>query len=253
MTKKGEKRDKKTKKDKKGKTDKKEKSYNKEASAVAKPQKGGTHPVSGEARDDEATVLDDDVGSAESRHEAGTKDESAHSSDKSEYEPSDDDKAAQSEQQISKERAKFRGARPDPGDSSDESSSPDNSAAQTRPHGSAVANHSKRQKAAVAASSSTRSAVAEPSSIGSTVVSSSQASLVKDADGEWYGRRDAHQNFGGFGANDAKGFRERQKKRGSPNQRNRELHLPQSVLMVDRNCEADVLDDLLFGQSAKNP
>ena len=245
----GEQRDKKKKKDKK---EKKEKRCKKEASAVAEPREGGTHQASVEARDDEATVLEDDVESAESRHAAGTKDEPAHASDKSEYEPSDDDKAAQSEQHSSKERAKFRRARPDPGDSADESSSPDNSAAQTRPHGSAVANHSKRQKAAVAASSSTRSAVAEPSSIGSTVVSPSRASLVKDVDGEWYERRDTHQNLGGFGAKDARAFRERQKRRGDPNQRNHELHFPQSLWMVDRDCAADEIDEKLFGPSAKN-
>ena len=96
------------------------------------------------------------------------------------YEPSDDDKEAQRELQRTKDRAKFRGARPDLGDSSDGQSSPHNSplkdarqkskddndkllkwvrrqskelhrsikaarnpAATKRPHGSAVANRSK--------------------------------------------------------------------------------------------------------------
>ena len=247
---------------------------------MAKPGKGGTHPVSLEEKDDQPS--DGDVDRAERKHVAGTKDESAQYSDASEYEPSDDDddEDAQREQQRSKERAKFRGARPDRGDSSAEPSSCTASplkdarqkatalsrdikaardpTAQKRPHGSAVANHSKRGGAAVAASSSSSSAVAAPSSIGSTVVSSDKRQrnperLVNDLEGEWYGRRDAHQNLGGFGANDARAFRERQKRRGNPNQRNRELHFPQSVWMVDRDCPTEEIDAQIFGPSAKNP
>ena len=79
----------------------------KKASAVAKPGKGGTHPVSVEEKDDQPS--DGDVDRAERKHVAGTKDESAQYSDASEYEPSDDDddEDAQREQQRSKERAKF--------------------------------------------------------------------------------------------------------------------------------------------------
>ena len=247
------KKEKKHPKDKKVKKEKKEKREKKEASAVATPPKDGMHKVSVDARDDEP--LEDHVERLKPPHDAGTKDDATRSSTKSEYEASEDDEETQDEQQCNKDVAKFRGARPDHGDSSDESSAPDNTAAQARPRGSAVANRSKRQEAAVAASASRGSAVAEPSSIGPPVVSSARASSVKDSDGDWYGRRDAHQNLnlGGFGANDARAFRERQKRKGDPNQRNRELHMPQSVWMVDKDCPAEVIDEGIFGKNAKNP
>ena len=270
-----EKKEKKDKKDKKEKKEKKEKRENNDASAVATPPsavatppKDGVHPVSVEEREDEPGA--DDVEQEEPRNEAGTKEDATRSADESyEYESLYDDEEGEEEdeQQCNKERAKFRGARPDSGDSSDESSSRADSsmkdarrtatalsreikaaratAAKTRPRGSAVAEPSSKRSTVV---SSARAS----SSIGSTVVSSARASSVKDTDGEWYGKRDGHQNWG-FGANDSRAFRERQKRKGNPNQRDAEIHMPQSVWVVDRDCPAEVIDAGIFGENAKHP
>ena len=263
-----EKKEKNEKQIKKEKKEKKEKRENKDASAVATPPKDGVHPVSIEARDDEPGA--DDVDREEPRNEAGTREDATRSADESYYSCYEDEEA-EDEQHCNNERAKFRGAGPDDGDSSDESSSRGDSplkdarrsatalsreikaardtAAKTRPHGSAVAEPSSIGSTVV---SSARAS----SSIGSTVVSSARASSVKDSDGEWYGRRDGHQNLGGlggFGANDSRAFRERQKRKGSPNQRDGELHMPQSVWMVDRDCPAEVIDAGIFGENAKHP
>ena len=125
--------------------------------------------------------------------------------------------------------------------------------------GSDVANPRRRYKgSAVAEPSSKSSAVAEPSSKGSAVVSSDKRRScperrVRDKEADWYGRRDAHQNFGGIGDNSVRSFRDRQKRKGDPNQRNAELHFPQSVWMVDRDCPAEEIDEQIFGKSAKHP
>ena len=289
----GEKSEKKYETDKKEKQNektrnarKKKKSEKPEASAVAKPTDDGVSKVSVEEKDDQPS--DDAVDWADQKHEAGdqkheagTKDESAQYTDGSEYEPSVDDNEGQRERQRKKEHAKFRRAKPDLGDSSDESSSPPSSpmkgarqkakelsrdikaardpATQKRSHGSSVANPSKRayKNPAVAASSSQSSAVAATSSKVSTVVSSDKDRLtpkrVNDLEGDWYGKRDMFQNLSGIGNNDSRAFRERQQRRGEPNQRNRELHFPQSVWMVDRDCPAAEIDERIFGETAKNP
>ena len=74
-----------------------EKSEKNKASAVAKPKGGKTHDVSVDERDDQPS--DDIPDWADSKHEAGTKDESAQSSGSSEYESSssDDDKEEERE------------------------------------------------------------------------------------------------------------------------------------------------------------
>ena len=97
-----------------------EKSEKNKGSAVAKPKGGKTHDVSVDERDDQPS--DEVPDWADSKHEAGTKDESAQSSGSYSYESaSDDGKEEERDRQLEKEYAKFRGARPDHSDGSDES------------------------------------------------------------------------------------------------------------------------------------
>ena len=74
-----------------------EKSEKAEASAVAKPKGGKTHDVSVDERDDQPS--DDIPDWADTKHEAGTKDESAQSSGSSEYESSSDDGKEEEEEE----------------------------------------------------------------------------------------------------------------------------------------------------------
>ena len=79
-----------------------EKSEKAEASAVAKPKGGKTHDVSVDERDDQPS--DELPEWADSKHEAGTKDESAQSSGSSDYESSSDDgKEEERDRQLEKE------------------------------------------------------------------------------------------------------------------------------------------------------
>ena len=207
-----------------------------EASAVAKPRKGGGIPVSIDARDDEPS--EERVGRAAKHRRAGTKDEAAESSDKSEYEPTDDDDDDEETEEDEAQREQS-------GSSSDESSSTPLATARQ-----AAAELSRGSKTATTAAASSRSsAVAEPE-----VVPSRQAPLVNDVAAEWFGKRDAHQHLGSVGgAMDTRAFRDRQKRRGDANQRNRPFHMPQNVMMVDRDMPAEDIDAAIFGKDAKSP
>ena len=207
-----------------------------EASAVAKPRKGGTIPVSLDAKDDEPS--EEHVGRAAKHRRAGTKDEAAESSDKSDYEPTDDDdEETEEEKEAQREQS---------GSSSDESSSSPLASAR---QAAAELSRGIKKATTAAAASSRSSAVAEPE-----VVSCIQAPLVNDVAAKWFGRRDAHQHLGSVGgAIDTRAFRDRQKRRGDANKRNREFHMPQSVMMVDRDMPAEDIDAAIFGKDAKSP
>ena len=250
----------------------KKKQTKSEASAVAKPKRGATHEVSVEEREDQPS--DEQPDWAEDGPEADTKKEESYY--ESEYETSEEDAEEEKDYQRKKEAAKYRGAAPDRGASSDDASSSPLKAASPvkdarkkarelsrdikatrdftatkRAQGSAVANHSTKAPKG--------SAVAEPSSKGSPVASSDKRRRTSERpahkiEERWYARRDVSQSFcTTLTRRDVESFRDRQKRKGDPNQRNGELHFPQSVWTVDRDCPAEEIDENIFGNSAKHP
>ena len=135
----------------------------------------------------------------------------------------------------------------------------------SEPDGAAVASKKKRRScsqpsgAAVAAPSSRSAAVAEPSprsaaKAGKTKRLScsepSGAAEVNEEEDEFYTRRGEYQNFGGIEEYHVRKFRARQKRKGNPDQRNRDIKVPLSSLMVSKDCAPKEIDKLL---SEKNP
>ena len=296
-----EKKDRKEKKEKKREKKDKQKKKGEEsepaASAVAKPTEptdSNVSLVNLEEKDDPPDDLGVDFdGGDETRadggpsHGAGPKDDNSYSY---EYEESEEEGRGRSR---AKEHAKYQAGKPDPGDSSDESSTPSRSpmkgarkkaqdlsrdikaardpAARKRSlgsavensHGSAVANLRKSGRGP--ASYSRGSAVAgvaasyhglPASSNGSTVVSSDSARSTRPRGtaADWYTPRDSFQNLGGIGSRTSRDFRNsRLNREGNANRRDGDLHMPNSFWMVDRDCPPEEIESQIFGANAKHP
>ena len=138
----------------------------------------------------------------------------------------------------------------------------------SEPSGAAVTGKKKRRScsqpsgAAVAASSSRSAAVPEPSPKSAAVAGKktrlscgepSGAAVVNDLEDDFYSRRGHHQNFCGILEFHVRKFRDRQKRKGDPNQRNHKMNVPLGSFIVSRDCEPAEIDKLLFDENAKNP
>ena len=208
--------------------------------------------------------------SAEKSREKEKTEESYSYYSSDEFSEDEDKEAQREEQDRAKDRAKFRGARPDRGDSSDGRSSHNSplkdrrmkpkelrrhikaareSTAKKRQHGSAVESRKKTRlscsepSGAAVAGKKTRLSCSEPSG----------AAVVNDLEDDFYSRRGQHQNFCGILEFHVRTFRDRQKRKGDPNQRNCEMKFPLSTWMVSKGCEPDEIDKLIFHPSASNP